>query len=128
MSKKLTKQDYVDLYLEFLQSEELASLEERLDHLLDANRITDGARYLVYYYREWYGVKQLYDILRRASKAKCYVTYINDRRKWDFEYAWQNIQQEYAKALQFVVENEQCPFEESQCQKLLASGALEVQS
>ena len=125
MTKRVTKRDYIQMYFDFFNSEEVKDLDRRLNALEDQKRITSGARYYVYNPYEWYGAKLFQDILSRAAKAKCYNTYINDRKKCDYEYAWEHIQENFAKAISFVEENEQCAFEDSQYQKLVAESKIQ---
>ncbi|HUM44983.1 MAG TPA: hypothetical protein PKI14_18710 [Fervidobacterium sp.] len=120
----MTKLEMVSRYFDFILGEELKSWEDRLDALMKEGRITTEARYYVYNSHSWYGVKLMHDIIIRASKAKCYSTYINNRKKLDYEYAWADIQKEFAKMKAFVEEQEALPYEKTQKQRLISNDEL----
>ena len=120
----MTKLEMVRRYFDFILGEELKSWEDRLDALMNEGRITTGARYYVYNSHRWYGVKMMDDITSRASKAKNYIAYINNRKKWDYEYAWEDIQKEFAKMKAFVEEQEGLPYEKTQKQRLISNDEL----
>lgn len=42
------------------------------------------------------------------------------RKKWDYEYAWADIQKEFAKMKAFVEEQEVLPYEKTQKQGLIS--------
>ena len=64
------------------------------------------------------------EITSRASKAKNYIAYINNRKKWDYEYAWEDIQKEFSKMKAFVEEQEALPYEKTQKQRLISNDEL----
>ncbi|HHV27923.1 MAG TPA: hypothetical protein GXX63_12120 [Tissierellia bacterium] len=120
----MTKLEMVRRYFDFILGEELQSWEDRLDALMNEGRITTGARYYVYNSHRWHGVKLMDDITSRASKAKNYIVYINNRKKWDYEYAWKDIQKEFSKMKAFVEEQEALPYEKTQKQRLISNDEL----
>lgn len=120
----MTKLEMVRRYFDFILGEELKSWEDRLDTLMNEGRITAGARYYVYNSHRWPGVKMMDDITSRASKAKNYITYLNNRKKWDYEYAWEDIQKEFSKMKAFVEEQEALPYEKTQKQRLISNDEL----
>lgn len=120
----MTKLEMVRRYFDFILGEELKSWEDRLDVLVHQGRITTGARYYVYNSHSWYGVKKMDEITSRASKAKNYIAYINNRKKWDYEYAWADIQKEFAKMKAFVEKQEVLPYEKTQKQRLISNDEL----
>lgn len=122
----MTKLEMVRRYFDFILGEELKSWEDRLDALMKEGRITTGARYYVYNSHSWYGVKMMDEITSRAAKAKNYIGYINNRKKWDYEYAWEDIQKEFAKMKAFVEEQEALPYEKTQKQRLIELQDLEL--
>jgi len=121
----MTKLEMVRRYFNFILGEELQSWEDRLDALMNEGRITTGARYYVYNSHRWYGVKMMDEITSRASKAKNYIAYLNNRKKWDYEYAWRDIQKEFSKMKAFVEEQEALPYEKTQKQRLISNGELQ---
>ncbi len=121
----MTKLEMVRRYFDFILGEELKSWEDRLDTLMNEGRITTGARYYVYNSHRWYGVKMMDEITSRAAKAKNYIAYINNRKKWDYEYAWEDIQKEFSKMKAFVEEQEALPYEKTQKQRLISNGELQ---
>ena len=121
----MTKLEMVRRYFDFILGEELQSWEDRLDALMNEGRITTGARYYVYNSHRWYGVKMMDEITSRASKAKNYIAYLNNRKKWDYEYAWRDIQKEFSKMKAFVEEQEALPYEKTQKQRLISNGELQ---
>ena len=121
----MTKLEMVRRYFDFILGEELKSWEDRLDALMNEGRITTGARYYVYNSHRWYGVKMMDEITSRAAKSKNYIAYINNRKKWDYEYAWRDIQKEFAKMKAFVEEQEALPFENTQKQRLISNDELQ---
>ena len=120
----MTKLEMVRRYFNFILGEELKSWEDRLDALMNEGRITTGARYYVYNSHRWYGVKKMDEITSRAAKAKNYIRYINNRKKWDYEYAWRDIQKEFEKMKAFVEEQEALPYEKTQKQRLMSNDEL----
>lgn len=123
----MTKLEMVRRYFDFILGEELKSWEDRLDALMNEGRITTGARYYVYNSHRWPGVKMMDDITSRASKAKNYIAYINNRKKWDYEYAWEDIQKEFEKMKAFVEEQEALPYEKTQKQRLISNDELLIE-
>ena len=120
----MTKLEMVRRYFDFILGEELKSWEDRLDALMTEGRITTGARYYVYNSHRWPGVKLMDDITSRASKAKNYIAYLN---KWDYEYAWEDIQKEFSKMKAFVEEQEALPYEKTQKQRLISNDELLIE-
>ncbi len=120
----MTKLEMVRRYFDFILGEELQSWEDRLDALMNEGRITTGARYYVYNSHRWPGVKMMDDITSRASKAKNYIAYLNNRKKWDYEYAWRDIQKEFEKMKAFVEVQEALPYEKTQKQRLISNDEL----
>lgn len=120
----MTKLEMVRRYFDFILGEELKSWEDRLDALMNEGRITTGARYYVYNSHRWAGVKMMDEITSRATKSKNYIGYINNRKKWDYEYAWKDIQKNYIKMKAFVEEQEALPYEKTQKQRLISNDEL----
>lgn len=123
----MTKLEMVRRYFDFILGEELKSWEDRLDTLMNEGRITTGARYYVYNSHRWPGVKMMDEITSRAAKAKNYIGYINNRKKWDYEYAWEDIQKEFSKMKAFVEEQEALPYEKTQKQRLISNDELLIE-
>lgn len=116
----MTKSQIIDHIL----NTDLTDLSNRLDALLEQNRITSGARYYVYNPYQFYGLTQIMEILAKAGKAKDYTRYIKRIDSFSYNYYLKDFQDNMAKALAFVEEQEALPFESTQKQVLIQKGEL----
>lgn len=116
----MTKSQIIDHIL----STDLTDLSNRLDALLEQNRITSGARYYVYNPYLFYGYTKIIEILGKACKAKDYIRYINRIDSITYNIYLQAFQKDLTRALAFVEEQEALPFESTQKQLLIQKGEL----
>ena len=116
----MTKSQIIDHIL----NTDLTDLSNRLDALLEQNRITPGARYYVYNPYQFYGLTQILEILDKASHSKDYIRYIKRIDSITYNIYLQDFQKDMARALAFVEEQEALPFELTQKQVLIQKGEL----
>lgn len=117
----MTKAEIINYILTY----NLDDINNRLDKLMEADRITGGARYYVHCPYENYGHKRLLEILHKAGKSKDYTRYLKRIDSFTYCYLYQDFTKGLAKTLAFIEEQENLPFEQTQKQLLIQKGELE---
>lgn len=118
----MTKLQIIDRILSY----DFNSLTTELDRLVNENRITTGAAFYVYNPYKCYPYNQCLELVRKASNSKNYTRYIKRIDSITFQVMWDFFNQEMEKAWNFITEQSNLPFEQSQKQQLIANGELSV--
>lgn len=116
----MTKQEIVH----YLLTVDTKDLGDRLDKLMDEERITSGARYLVYNPMDSYDITWLLETLGKASDSKNYTRYLKRISLGVFEYHLNHYNKHLADIEAFVEEQENLPFDQTQKQVLIQKGEL----
>jgi len=114
-------------YFDFTNTDEFKDFDQRIDVLMEQDRITTGARYYIHDFYKWYGARMLSDITSKAVQSKNYNRYIKRVSLWDYTYYMNDIIKSFEEMKAFVIEQENLPFEETQKQVLIAKGELETE-
>lgn len=110
--------------INYLLTIDTKSLRDRLDKLMDENRITSGARYYVYNPMDNYDITWLLETLNKASDSKNYTRYLKRIGLGVFNYHLNHYNQHLDKITSFVEEQENLPFDQTQKQILIQKGEL----
>lgn len=116
----MTKMEIIDYILRY----DFDSIQVRLDKLMEENRITGGARFYVYNPYQIYSFNQVQELLYKASKSKNYFRYIKRVDSIQFNVWLRMFNEDVAKIVNFLEEQEAPPFEQSQKQVLIQKGEL----
>jgi len=107
-----------------LINEYMNEIRDRLDKLVEDNRITGGVRYYTNNLYENYHYKWYQEVLDKAMKSKNYSRALNYPTKWDYKYHAMNLKEFIEDTKELIEEQEKLPFEETQKQVLKAKGEL----
>lgn len=116
----MTKMEIIDYILEY----DFGSLSDRLDKLMKEDRITGGARFYVYDPYSIYSLNQIHDLLGKAANSKNYFRYIKRVDSIQFNVWLKMFNEDVARIVSFLEEQEALPFEQSQKQVLIQKGEL----
>lgn len=120
----MTKKQLLDKHFE-ISDKANKELSPILDKLVEEGRITSGAAYLIHTWYQWYGYKAISEVLQKAGHSKNYTRYLKRIDLWQWKYWIKDMEDSYQKALDFITEQENLPFEQSQKQVLIAEGKLD---
>lgn len=118
----MTKLDIINLILKA----DFSDLTSRLKNLMDEDRITTGAGYYVYDPFHFYSYRWVSELLEKASNSKNYFRYIKRISSIEFGIIKKGFEEDMAKTLAFIEEQENLPFEETQKQVLIRNGELKT--
>lgn len=110
--------------IHYILSYDLRPLADRLERLLDEDRITSGACYYVYNPYEFYSLKEIMDLTSKASKSKDYIRYIKRFDSIHYSVLLNMFKESISKTEAFLAEQEALPFEQSQKQVLIQKGEI----
>lgn len=100
------------------------SLADRLDKLVEQDRITTGAAYFVYDPYQWYSHRKASELCSKAAKSTDFTRYLKRLSTTEWSVMWQMFQEDEAKTLAFIQEQEALPFDQTQKQVLIQKGEL----
>lgn len=117
----MTKLDIIHYILSY----DIKPIHERLKKLYEEDRITVGAYFYVYNPFNSYYLKQVSELVGKACKSKDYFRYIKRTDHLTLTLWKRGFDEDLAKALAFLEEQESLPFEQSQKQQLILKGELQ---
>lgn len=116
----MTKLDIVHEILTY----DFTSINQDLNQLFEEGRITSGARYYVYDPYGIYSVKWVSELISKAAASKDYTRYIKRQTSIQMNVIYRMFTEDLKKITDFIEEQKDLPFEQSQKQQLIANGEL----
>lgn len=119
----MTKQEIIN----YILNTDFTDIQNRLDALMNQDRITSGARYYVYNPYNFYGFNQIMKILDKASKSRNYSRYLNRVSSIAYNIYLDDFRENMTRTLAFIQEQETLPFVETQKQVLISKGEIKYE-
>lgn len=91
---------------------------------MNQDRITAGARYYIYNPYKFYSLNQIHELIGKAAASKNYTRYLKRIDSIQYSVWLQMFKEDLKKTLDFVEEQENLPFEQSQKQILIQNGEI----